>query len=499
MAPAGTHPEGGRTLAARGALWLSASSWSAKGAQTVVLLVLAKVLRPSEFGVLAVAALTYSVLTALNQMGVSDALTYLKDRIEEASRTALSMMLGSGLMLLGITWALAPLIARFFHSPDATFVLRGFAIGIPFDAAAQVPIGRLTRSLRFSRRTVTDSLPQVVGACVAVGVVLSGYPLIGLVAGQVAGSVTNSAVAMLVGPRCLPGWNTELARELLSYGKYLSGSDILNLGLLNVDYLLVGHVLGPVALGMYSLAYRICFMPYLGISVVANGALFPYYCRLPSREAKARTAEKAVSLITALSVPWFAGLVLFAGDITLLGAKWAPAAGAVRFLAIYGLFLSLILSGLEVLKAVGRTDLVFLTRGLHLLTLTIVLITTVRYGFTVVALDQALVACAIFFVTVAWITRYAGLRLAALTRSVGLPVLAAAGMVLVVLPLGRIPGLATPSWKSLLILGPLALAIFGGIIRIIMPVPLRKGWAALRGRVSAPGTLDTQTVPAPPQ
>jgi len=447
-----------------------------------MLLVLARALAPSQFGILAIAALTYNVLQAVNQLGIGDALTYLQDRIEEASRTALSMLLVTGLILMGATWVVAPEIASFFHSPAATFVLRGFALGIPFDAAAQVPIGRLTRSLSFSRRAVTDTLPSVVGAAVTIAVVIAGHPLIGLVAGQIAGSVTNFAGAALLGPRCIPGWSSVMARRLVRYGAYLSAADIVTLGLLNVDYIVVGHVLGPVSLGYYSLAYRICFMPYLSISVVANGAAFPYYCRLPSPHAKARAAENTFCLINALSVPWFAGLVLFAGDIVLLGHKWAPAAGAVRFLAGYGFFLCLILSALQVLKAVGRSDFVFLSRGLHLAVLSVVLIGTVRAGITVVALDQALVACVIALASSLWIVRHAAVRPGALGRSVALPLLGALGMVPVVLLLGRLPWPGSgPSWASLLILGPLALAVFAAILLAVMPEPLRKGWAALRG------------------
>ena len=482
-----------RTLAARGVLWLSVGSWGAKGAQTVVLLVLARALVPSQFGILAIAALTYNILSAINQLGVGDALTYLDVRIEEASRTALSMVVVAGLILMGATWALAPVIASFFHSPNATFVIRGFAVCLPFDTGANVPIARLTRSLRFSRRAVTDTLPSVIGAAVTIGVVVSGHPLIGLVAGQIAGSVMNFVIAMLIGPRCLPGWSTAMALRLLRYGGYLSAADLINLGLLNVDYIIVGHVLGPVALGYYSLAYRICFMPYLSIAVVANGAVFPYYCRLPSQEAKARTAENAFCLINALSIPWFAGLVLFAGDIALLGHKWAPATGAVRFLAVYGFFLSLILSILQVLKAAGRSDLVFLGRGLHLAILTAVLLGTVRGGITVVALDQAVVACVIALLTGLWIVRRASVRPAALGRSVGLPLLGTLGMVPVALLIGRVPGAAslrsTPSLTSLLILGPLALAVFAAILLAVMPEPLRNGWAALRGGPGGtPGT-----------
>jgi O-antigen/teichoic acid export membrane protein len=445
--------------------------------------VLAKALAPAEFGILAIAALTYNILSAINELGMADALTYLQDRIDQATRTALSLVLAAGLVLMGLTWIFAPVIASFFHSPDATFVIRGFAVCLPFDASAQVPIGRLTRALSFRRRAVTDSVPSVIGGLVTIAVVVAGYPLIGLVAGQIASSVANAVIAFLLGPRCLPGWDSEMARQLVNYGGYLTAANLINLGLLNVDYIVVGHVLGPVALGLYSLAYRICYMPYLAISVVANGAVFPYYCRLPSREAIGQASENTISLINAVIIPWFAGLVLFADHIVLLGSKWAPAAGAVRFLAIYGFFLSLILSALQVLKAAGRANLVFAGRGLHLAVLTGVLIGTARAGITVVALDQALVAAGIAIVTCLWTVRYASVHLPALCRSVGLPLLGVAGMISVVALAGLIPGLnASSSWISLLILGSLAMAVFSAILLAVMPGPIREGWAALRGR-----------------
>jgi O-antigen/teichoic acid export membrane protein len=457
-------------------------SWGSKGAQTVVLLVRARALAPSKFGILAIAALTYNILSAINELGVSDALVYRKDRIEEASRTALSMVLAGGLILMGAAWVLAPVIASFFHTSDATFVVRGFAVCLPLDAAAAVPIGLLTRSLSFSRRSVTDTLPSLISAAITIVVALSGYPLVGLVAGQIAGSTTNLVVAMWVGPACLPGWNSKLAREILRYGGFLSAADLVNLGLLNVDYIIVGHVLGPTALGYYSLAYRIAFMPYLSIAVVVNGAAFPYYCRLPSSAAIGRTAENVFGLINAVSIPWFAGLVLFASDITLLGQKWAPAIGALRFLAVYGLFLSIILGSLQVLKAVGRSDLVFLGRGLHLAILTVVLLCTVHGGITVVGLDQALVACVVALFVGVWLARNASMRLNGLVRSLALPALGALGMVAVVLALGCIPGLhVASSLRSLLILGPLALAVFAAISLAVMGEPLRQAWGALRG------------------
>ncbi len=479
----GLPQRGSRTLVARGALWLSVSSWGAKGLQTLSLLVLARALAPAQFGILAIATITYQLMTSLNQLGLNDALVYMKDQIEKASRTALTILLAGGLILMAAMWELAPFIAAFFHISQATFVLRGFAVGLPFESIAQVPIGRLTRQLSFARRTVTDLSPSVAGAVVTISLVLTGHPLTGLVAGQITAAVACAVVANIVGPRCLPGWDTAIARRLLRYGGYLSAADVINLALLNVDYIIVGRVLGPVALGTYSLAYRLCYMPYLSIAFVANGAAFPYYCRLPSREGVARAAENLFFLINTMSIPWFIGLVLFADEIGLLGHKWAPATGAVRLLAVYALFLSMCLGALQVLKAVGRTDLVFAGRLLHLAMLTTALILTVRRGITIVALDQAVVAGVIVLVTSLWIVRYASLRPTALARSLCMPLLCGLGMILVVILLGRFPALrASPSWTSLLILGPLAFLVFAVISLLVMPQPLRKGWAALRGR-----------------
>jgi hypothetical protein len=119
---------------------------------------------------------------------------------------------------------------------------------------------------------------------------------------------------------------------------------------------------------------------------------------------------------------------------------------------------------------------------LHLAILTVVILCTVHGGITVVGLDQALVACAIAIFVGMWLVRNASMRLTGLARSVALPALGALGMVAVVLVLGRIPGLhVASSWKSLLILGPLALAVFAGISLVVMGEPLRRAWEALRG------------------
>ncbi len=105
------------------------------------------------------------------------------------------------------------------------------------------------------------------------------------------------------------------------------------------------------------------------------------------------------------------------------------------------------------------------------------------------ALDQALVACAIAVVYSVWIIRYGALRLAAVVRSAARPLLCALGMAAVVLLADLIPAFHDiPAWASLLTLGSLSLAVFLAASQVAMPNLLRSGWAAVRGRPEGPVT-----------
>ena len=135
------------TRAARGTLWLGLGAWVSKGIQTAILIVVARVLAPEDLGVLAAATLTISILQVVNELGVTDALTYRGEDVEQAARTALTLMLVTGAVATVLVWMAAPTLAHFFHTPDATAVIRGFGVVLIFDTAATVPIAMLERDL----------------------------------------------------------------------------------------------------------------------------------------------------------------------------------------------------------------------------------------------------------------------------------------------------------------------------------------------------------------
>lgn len=474
------------TRAARGTLWLAGGAGTSKGAQTLLLIVVARLLGAKDLGLLAVATVALNVLTSIQDLGVSEALCARKDRVIEAARTATTMVVAVGLVLCAAGWLFAPALAAFFHQPGATWLLRGFDIAIVFDAVASVPVAMLTRELDFRRRLVTDALPAVVGNGLSLVLVLSGLGLLGFLVGQLTWQFARMCCALVAGHPTRPGWDRAVFRELVHFGLPLGASSLVTLILLNVDYLIVGHLLGVETLGLYSLAFRICYVPYLCIPFVVNGVAFSYYCRLASRPDLVVAVRRVLLLITAAVVPLCLCLALLAGEVQLLGHRWAPAAPVIRWLAVYAAGLSVGQSCLVALAALGRTRLVLTGNLIQLGALTGLLLATVRHGIAVVGFDQAVVAWGVAGIALGWLIHEA-LSWNDVVRAFGPPILAGAAMAGVVTVMHLIPGLDRfPAWPPLIALPSVGLAAYLTVLACLVPSELRLSWATLRNRAPAP-------------
>lgn len=404
--PARTEPDGptgagpatvttgaGRT--ARGALWLATSSIVVKTSQTVVLLALAAVLAPSALGLVAIGTLVANVSSLLSSLGTASALVYWRGDVDRAARTAVTIGAGSGLALAAVLWCAAPGIASVLRASDGgADVIRGLVVTVPLLAVTAVTNELLRRRLAFLRRIIPDTCSSVVGAVVAIVLVTNGGGVMALVAGQITQGVLTLLLTWVVHPPVLPGWSADDARGLLAYGLPYSGASLLELVQLNVDYLLVSRVLGSVALGHYSLGFRIAYMPHLMIVVVTAGAAFPYLCRMRG-PGLARAAEVVLGATLTLVLPTCVLLVLMADQLKLLGPEWRPAVPVLALLAGYAVLLGFTQVLLTTLNAAGLPTVSMRLKLLHLVLLTVVLLAVVRHGISSVAVAQVAVAAVV--------------------------------------------------------------------------------------------------------
>jgi O-antigen/teichoic acid export membrane protein len=486
LAPADTPPPG-RSLesrAARGTLWSAGGALAVKGLQTFVLLLLARLLEPSALGVLSIGTLVLAVAYVIQDVGLTDVLSYRKDRVAETARTCLTLILGVSVVLTVVAWVAAPYLADFLHAPGGTGVVRGLTVTLPCYAVASADAALLKRELAFSRRFVIDVIPAVVGGALSIWLAFTGHGVASLVIGQIVTGAMTPFVTWAVGPRVVPGWDAGLARESLAYSRHVLGANAVQMALLNVDYAIVARVLGSTRLGLYSLAFRLCYMPFLNVAYVISGAAFPYYCRLPSRRELPLAVVRVTTATIALVLPMYAGMAILAPHVELLGPEWVGAAPVIRWLAAYGVLLCVAQGGQTVLRAIGRPDLALLSRSVHLAALTVALLLLARHGVEAVGIAQVVAVTLVAVLTTVIVRRSVeGLRVRAVLAPL-LPLVAGCAVLAAVVLTVRalLPSLArATSASAAVVCTLLAMVAYGVPVWLLAGDRLRQAVRVVRG------------------
>lgn len=451
--------------AGRGAGWLGLGAAVVKASQTLVLLVLAGLLAPSALGVIAIATLITNVAQVMSDLGTGLALIYWRGDVRRAARSAVTISVAMNALVAAAVWVSAPWLAQLLHAPpDSAWIVRGLVSVLPCYGAAAVSLELLRRDLAFVRRIVPDIVAALIGALVAVTLAMQGHGIAGLVIGQMTQGVLTLLLAWVVGGVILPGWHRDDVRGLVRYGGHMTAADLLQLALINLDYVIVGRALGGFRLGQYSLAFRLAYLPYLNIAFVIAGAAFPYLCRLPSH-AVGRSVERIVAAAMTALIPLCLGIALFAEQVQLLGRKWQPAVAPMRWLALFAALLSLAQLMQTAINSVGKPRTTMQLKLLHLVLLVPVLLLFVRWGVTAVAIGQCLVVAAETLAAVALARRcLPDLSLRRLVVDVRASAAGAVCMALVVLALHwTFPGTVV-SAGGLLTVGTL------GVIAYVTPV-----------------------------
>lgn len=343
-----------------GVFWNYASFGLGKGLVFVTTAILARLLTPDDFGIVAFATLAVTYLSILKDFGLGPALIQRRQNVDEAANTVftLNLLLGAGLTLAAM--AVAPLVATFFREPFVTPVLRWLSLTFILNSLGSIHLVRLQRELEFRRKLVPDLGRSLFKGIVSIGLALAGFGVWSLVIGQLAGALAGVILSWVVFP-WLPRLtiNPKLARGLMRYGISVVGVDALTVTTDNLDYLLIGRLFGNAALGIYTLAFRLPELLVLNPLWVMAAAIFPAYATVQDKpETLRRGFLTTVRFVEILCVPLALGLVLAADPLVRVafGEQWLAAIPIVRILALFVLARSIGFNAGDIYKAVGRPD-----------------------------------------------------------------------------------------------------------------------------------------------
>lgn len=377
--------------AVRGSLWLGVVNLVSKSSQMLVTLVLAALLTESDLGLVALAVSLVNLGQVVQSIGVYDVISRTEHDPRRMAGTVLTMSVAVGAVLAVVLLVAAEPITALLGAPDAAPLVRLAALSLPFSAAGGVQMGLMHRDLDFRRRLLPDGGGAVLGGAVTVVLALHGTGPAALVIGLLCTAVAQPVLGTLVGAGVRPRWDAAAATEAMRWIAVVGPAAVVAALLVNVDYLAIGHVLGPDAVGVYSLAYRLAWVPYIMVAVVLGAVAFPMYTKV-IRAGHNDRLPAAVSRFTRAVLVVTGGLYLalavLSDRVVLLGARWAPAATTLILLSGYGLGICLLQIWYQAVKATGHIRLYLALETTHLVFLVVSLTALTRHGVQAVAAAQ---------------------------------------------------------------------------------------------------------------
>jgi lipopolysaccharide exporter len=325
--------------AIRGVPWTVAAYGANKAVNVLTTVVLARLVAPADFGLIALAGLAIALLAFVKDMGLGGALVLRQDLSRRQLGTVLTTMTLVSVALAIAAAAISPLVADFFGEPRLAGVLAALSASLLISGFSTFYEVLLQREMEFRRRFVAISLQSATIAIVSIPVAALGGGVWSLVAGQVVAlGVFAVAVFSLAPYRVRP---TLIPSEVGSLFRTGSGFLLQNVALFarqNIDYIVVGRSFNAAAVGFYSMAYRLCDLTYLAIADPVARVTFPSFARTRSEGGDVRGSFLAVGRLVALvacPIGVLASAAAAPFTLFVFGERWAPMIGALQVLGLW--------------------------------------------------------------------------------------------------------------------------------------------------------------------
>lgn len=487
----------------RGVLWSTLAFACGRALTFISLLVVARLVTPGEFGVVAAVLAYLAILELISDLGMRATVVYeqehgITERVDVAF--TLGAVIAALLTVVGVV--LAPLVAGFFGVEEHTWLFRLAAANLLLGGLGNVHDGLLVRELAFKRRTVPLLARGAVRGIVTIGLAVAGVGAASLVFGLLAGSTARTALLWALArehPRLR--FDRAIARSMASYGTGAAALQLIAVLGGKLDVTIIGRVLGQHALGVYALAYR---LPELVIESIAWNVSDVAFPALAARrgegdtEAVTRTALGLVRWQVLYAIPVAIGMAVMAPSIVvvLFGEQWRSAAGVLVAISVAEIVEVAIFSFGDAFRAIGRQGAFIALQLLVVPLLGVFIVLAAPYGLTAVAWMRV-ADIALFGVGVVLLSRrFLGLRLGALAAAfapgtvAGLGVLAGAGALRLAWPATTAPELAAG----------VVCGAAGAVLALRLAQPAVLGeLVAVAGRLlrRARGRLGGATAPAP--
>jgi O-antigen/teichoic acid export membrane protein len=326
----------------------------------VTIIVLARLLDPSDFGIVAMVTVVTGVFEIFATGGLSAAAVQKPEISDAEISTLFWFNIGIGALLGLLCIAAAPALSTFYSEPTTALVMIAIAPAFVINATGVQHIALLQRHLRYVTLAAIEVGSEIVTGVVAIVMAVAGFGYWAVVA-----SVIIGPLVLTIGAWVSSGWLPGLPRNvrdvypMLRFGGTVTLNGLVVYVAYNLDKVLLGRYFGPAALGIYGKAYELINLPTRIINTSIGAVAFSSLARLQGEPARLKSYFlKGYSLVVSITLPATIACAVFADDVILvtLGPNWTAAATIFRLLAPTILVFSIINPIGWLLQSIGMQE-----------------------------------------------------------------------------------------------------------------------------------------------
>lgn len=394
-----------RTLSSnvrRGAAWNMAETMLLRLSSIGITAIVARIVDPSTFGVFAVASTVFIIVSAVGNFGVSSCLARADLDLDRLAPTMVTVSLLTSAILAAVMVLYARPIASALGSADAAGPVRVMAITVLLAGIFATPTAQCVREFRQDKIFLANAIATVPSTAVLLLLAMSGSGAMAFAWSRVVGQlVAGSIVLFYAGKKYYPGMARGALSVLYTFGIPLAAAEFVSYILQNVDYALIGRLMGTVALGTYVLAFNVASWSTTLLGGVMTGVSMPAFSRVKHDSALLENAMVfGLRTVALIALPMCTLLVVLAHPLvlTIYGSRWSKAATVLPVLAVYGAISIICLYFSSVLSALGKTRVILSTQLFWLFALAIAMWIGVRsYGIVGAAVAHVVVVALFVF------------------------------------------------------------------------------------------------------
>ena len=471
-----------------GLVWSIIQNFSNQAFSLIIFLVLARLLTPATFGLIALANVVLAFMRIFLDQGFTKALIQRQNIEPEHLDTAFWTQVVCGILLTTITFFSADLVAGIFKQPKLIEVLQWLSLIFIINSLSRVHNAILSREFAFKVMALRSLLATVIGGIVGVSMAYTDFGVWSLVAFNLTSELVGSIV-LWTAVEWRPQWQFSYPhfRDLYGFGMYIFAFKFMKFFEKRADNLLIGYFLGEVALGYYAIAYRILeVMTQLLVSTIDKVAL-PTFSRLQTEpERFLQLFYKTTQLTNLVTFPIYLGVVVLAPELTisLFGEQWIPATGIMQILALEGIVLSATYFHKSVFVSMGKPSWNVWVSLLSATVNFIACLVAVRYGIIAVAAAYVISSYLVFPISQWAVNKLLKINLSIYLKQFVTPLISSVVMIVTIWAAkGYLLGLRDP--KLLVIVGTLiGMLVYALCIKIFEPQLFRQTYEFVKSTIS---------------